>query len=228
MPPIVWGLFAGSILGLVLWRLRVVTASGAVAGGGLLAAFVVLGGWPASLGFALLVVVGTLVSRIGRGRKGEAAEGPRRAGQALANAGPATLFLVFGTGGPAMGATLGALASALGDTCSSELGILARQPPRRLLFGKVVPRGADGGMTWVGTLAGVGGSACLGILGSLTLGIRAGGLIVVAGVLGNLADSVLGALVEHRLPPRFANDVVNACSSAIGGAWAWVLCGGMW
>jgi uncharacterized membrane protein len=115
-------------------------------------------------------------------------------------------------------AVLGHFACCLGDTLASELGILARHPPRLLLVGKKVPPGTNGGMTIWGTWCSVVGGAVMGLVMGLSLVLEnpacrhaAGGSGVThvgmfiwkligwggfGGGFGSLVDSVLGASVQ--------------------------------
>jgi uncharacterized protein (TIGR00297 family) len=212
---------------------RVVDLSGAVAGFTLAVVFTRAGGLVGFTGLALLVVVGSVASRIGYRRKqalGVAQErgGRRGAVHALANAGPAALFLVLSSEGlvPAA-ACWGALAAALSDTLSSEVGLLSRRPPRLLLLGREMATGADGGMSWLGTLAGVITAAVVAGLMAL-LGDVSGWFVpvLVGGVAGNICDSVLGITLEPRLPRPHGNEIVNALASTAGGLTAWLVSSG--
>jgi len=203
---------------------RIVDRSGAVAGFVLAAIFVGLGGVAGFSAFAILVVVGGAASRIGYRAKaaaGVAQEkgGRRGAAHALANAGPAAVYLLLAEVDlVAAVACFGAIAAALSDTISSEVGLLSRMPPRLLLIGRRVKPGADGGMTWLGTLAGALIAAVVAVLTALTSGMNEWILpVLLGGVIGNLVDSILGATVESALPRRHGNEIVNATASTLGG-----------
>lgn len=209
---------------------RAVSFSGAVAGCALTVVFLQAGGWPGLLLFALLVVVGTGASRTGRARKralgaAQTAGGRRGAAHALANAGPAALALLLVPGHAGLAAACGALAAALGDTVSGEVGLLSPRRPRLLLLGAPVRPGADGGMTLLGTGAGVGASAL--VAGAGLLAGPAGPPLfwgaLLGGLAGNLADSVLGVVVEPGLPASWGNEAVNALASSLGGLVSWGL-----
>src|SRR6266540_3559502 len=149
--------------------------------GGAVAALVVGGaavwgtGWR---GLALLLaffVSGSLLTRGG---------GRRNARQVLANGGVAAVAALLG----AWPAFAGALAAAAGDTWATEIGAFSSSPPRLITNGAPVPRGANGGITLLGTAGGVLGAA---IMGGLTwmLGpsdLRLAGVVGVAGIAGML------------------------------------------
>jgi uncharacterized protein (TIGR00297 family) len=209
--------------------LGLVTIQGALAGASLAYVFTLYGGWPALLAFALLVVLGTLATRLGYAQKAalgvaQAASGRRGARHALANAGPAAAILLLGEGSPALVACIASLAAALTDTVSSETGLLSPETPRLLLVGPRARRGADGAMTLVGTLSGVALAFLIGLGAQRVLHSESALLPIFTGaVAGNLLDSVLGAGVEARLPRNLANEIVNAVAALAGGVTAYVL-----
>jgi uncharacterized protein (TIGR00297 family) len=135
---------------------------------------------------------------------GRVAKGGRRdAWQVLANGGVfgiAALVTVAGAGSTTWSAAgAGALAASTADTWATELGMLARQPPRSITSWRTVPPGTSGAVSAAGlaaTLAGagfIGGLALiLGWSGSVAMGALLGG------VLGSLLDSLVGASVQER------------------------------
>jgi len=97
-----------------------------------------------------------------------------------------------------------------GDTWSSEIGVLSRQPPRLITTFKVVPAGTNGGISLNGTLAAAGGGLLIGtvffVLGLFvvdssykTAGSEVAYVLVAtaAGLLGSLCDSFLGATLQY-------------------------------
>lgn len=199
---------------------RAATVGGCAAGAVAAAWLAWAGGRPALVAFAALVVVGTWTSRLGRERKrregvAQSDGGRRAARHVLANAGPALLAVALGEGGyverdVAIAAACGAFAGNLADTASGELGMLFPRPPRLLLFGPIVRRGTNGGMTWPGLWCGV-------VSGSLVAALNADVVpvipVVVAALVGTLTDSVLGACVEGK--SGIGNETVNFTSGAV-------------
>eukprot|EP00897_Mesotaenium_endlicherianum_P001840 jgi/Mesen1/1684/ME000137S00600 len=115
-----------------------------------------------------------------------------------------------------LGGFLGHYAACAGDTWASELGIVATAQPRLVTSGRRVPPGTNGGVTGVGTLASALGGCLMGVcfflagLATAThteLGCNTGLLLprqvaaiplaVLAGVLGSLIDSLLGATLQY-------------------------------
>lgn len=99
------------------------------------------------------------------------------------------------------------LAGANADTWATELGVLNPRQPVLLTSFRRVPQGTSGGVSLAGTLAALAGSALVGamaILAStfgwapapLQVGWHVIVLIAVAGLLGSLVDSLLGATLQ--------------------------------
>lgn len=98
-------------------------------------------------------------------------------------------------------AYLGYIACCAGDTWSSEIGQLSEEEPRLITTLRPVRKGTNGGVTLLGLL-----SSCLGGLFVGTLFYLTGGsyqsqwrvmpLGMVAGLVGSLIDSLLGATIQ--------------------------------
>ena len=99
------------------------------------------------------------------------------------------------------------LAGANADTWATELGMLNPRQPLLLTTLQRVPRGTSGGVSLVGTLAALVGSALVGGMAVWVTGMgwalaldaspwKALVAIVVGGVLGSLVDSLLGATLQ--------------------------------
>ncbi|PWY99919.1 hypothetical protein BCV70DRAFT_102663 [Testicularia cyperi] len=127
---------------------------------------------------------------------------------------------------------LGHFAACLGDTLSSELGILSQSAPRLVTQPwRVVPKGTNGGVSAWGTLvAGIGGAGIGAILcASLSFFSRPlqapvtttlVALGTAAGLMGSLIDSVLGAVLQQTLyDPNTGKVLVG--STAPGSAAKW-------
>ncbi len=95
-------------------------------------------------------------------------------------------------------AALGALAAAAADTWATEIGMLYGGTPRALLSMRPVPPGSSGGVSLVGSLAMVAGAAfvaAVAVVLDLTSDPR---IVVIGGVAGAIADSLLGATLQER------------------------------
>lgn len=178
--------------------------------------------WP----LLALFVLTYAATRFGRRRKEllGTAEGKRgrTASQVAANLGVAVLagmppvlerLGVFPAPGRMLTAMLAAMAEATADTVSSELGQVLGGEPRMITTLRRVPPGTDGGISWVGTLAGCMAAALVIAVGAMVLAMtRVEALIAMgAAIAGLFFDSLLGAVVERR--GWLNNDAVNALST---------------
>jgi uncharacterized protein (TIGR00297 family) len=207
---------------------------GAIAGGIVAFIFCVIypGGW-LFLCLLLVFLLTLVATRIGRQRKlqldlAEAHSG-RSAAQVMANLFVSTAVLVGGSSSRVLGTpiaaliAMAALAEVTADTVSSEIGQAYGGSPLLISSLKRVQIGTDGGVTLVGTFAGI--SAALVVAVSFAwlfgLGLRAALLITCAATVGTLADSLLGATLERR--GFLTNDWVNFLSTVVAAGTAWML-----
>jgi uncharacterized protein (TIGR00297 family) len=163
-------------------------------------------------GFVLLLaffVSGSLLTpaAAGGGRR-------RNERQVLANGGVAALGALAGS----WIVFAGALAAATADTWATEIGRHSRTPPRLITNGSRVRPGTDGGMTLLGNAGGIAGAGLVAGL-SYVFGQRGALAIAVAGVVGMLVDSVLGATVQGKVR-WMDNDAVNLAATLTGAACA--------
>lgn len=245
---------AAALLAGIARGLRWLTNGGATAA-------VLIGGlvfWGAGLTggvlLALFFVSGSLLDRIPRRRPAallpSSQRGARNLRQVIANGGWAAVAAALVPGRPETGWPLlaGALAAAQADTWATEIGIWSNDPPRSITTGAPVPPGTSGGITPLGTAAGLVGSAALGAMGwALGLSAPVAASAAAAGVLGMTVDSLLGASLqagyrceacrqptEHRVHgcgaparrvrglPGMDNDAVNLAATSVG-AWGSLL-----
>jgi uncharacterized protein (TIGR00297 family) len=181
-------------------------------------------------------VVGTAVTRLGyrlKAQRGIAQEkgGARGWRNAWANGGvPAFLALLAGFAPPDDRVLLtvafaAAVATAAADTCSSEIGKAYGRRTFLITTLAPVPPGTEGAVSAEGTAAGLGGALIVAAVGALA-GLYGPGtavLIAIAGLLGSLAESVLGTVAERR--GWMGNDLLNAVNTAIGAALAVLMIG---
>jgi uncharacterized protein (TIGR00297 family) len=270
-PLLLWqlplGFVLASIIGYLGYRRQALSKSGvagAIITGGLLFGFGGLSGAALLLAF---FISSSLLSRFKESNKETLAEkfskgSQRDLGQALANAGAAAVCMaVFGlTREPLWwAAAAAALAAANADTWATELGVLSKIPPRLITTGQMVDVGTSGGVSVGGTAAALAGALLIGLTAfiaalfdpALALFHPAPllGIITLAGLLGSLFDSLLGATVQaiyycdtcqketerhplHRCgsPTRqlrgwrwLDNDWVNFFATAVGAALAAVV-----
>lgn len=203
-------LFIGWVIGFLIavsaWRLGSLSASGAVAAtitGGLILG---VGGLPWASLLLTFFISSSALSRAFSPRKARFHEkfskGSRRDwGQVLANGGLGALLAIGYSLYPHTAwwvAYLGAMATVNADTWATEIGVLSRRPPRLITTGKVVESGTSGGISWLGTLATLGGAMFIGAIAVLAGGdsLFLIGIAGLAGLLGSLFDSALGATVQ--------------------------------
>ncbi|MCF7804847.1 MAG: DUF92 domain-containing protein [Candidatus Marinimicrobia bacterium] len=202
-------IFVAFLLSFGAYRLRVLNLSGTVAAF-LLGTFVFgIGGlrWVVPMG--AFFVLSSLLSKFGKQKKDilhsvYEKTGNRDMMQVLANGGLAgllaiiwhytqtdLLYFVF----------LGGLAAATADTWATELGVFSRQQPRSLLTLQPVAMGTSGGITLFGTLGATAGAAVLGFSGwivSPQFSLGSLGIVTLAGLVGSMVDSILGATVQAQ------------------------------
>lgn len=205
-----------AVFAALAYRLGMVSRSGAL-GGFLVAALIYSGlGWRGFTILALFVIGGSVLTRLGYRRKersgtAEGGGGRRGARNALANAGVAVVCALLAALTPYpetfAAAFVASLGAAFADTAESEVGQLFDVRPRLITTLRAVPPGTDGAVSLPGTLAGVGAAGMTASLG-LAIGlVQSPGLailVAVAGFLGTVADSLIGALA-----PRFGNELTN-------------------
>ncbi len=226
---VVTALVVTVVLGYASYALGTASVPGMLTGVLLGLLTIVLGGfgW-----FAVLIsffAVGGLSTKFryeSKRRRGVAEDndGARGSGNVLGNAAVALVAVLCFAASPHLPidesvflfAFAGSLAAAMSDTLSSEIGGLYDNPRLITSFERVAP-GTDGGITWQGELAGVGGSALVAVIAAalLPLGspVVGGGVVALGGVVGMTVDSVLGATVEGD---RVGNQTVNFLATLTG------------
>lgn len=210
---------------------------------GALAAFAVgwltlgAGGWQGATVLLTFFVTSSALSRW-RGEQKRRAEqltargAQRGAVQVLANGGVASACIaLYGWTQQPMWwlAFAGAYAAATADTWSSEVGVLSPSPPRHPLTGRPLQAGDSGGVSALGLLAAVAGSWLVAAVawGVYPLSPMQAFAIALGGVLGSLADSMLGATVQARYRCLQCNQQVERCTHCGTPAehmagWRWV------
>jgi len=183
-------------------------------------------------GLAVMIaffVIGTAATKAGyrvKAQRGIAQEkgGARGWRNAWANGGvPAALGLLAGFSAPDTREVLtlayaAAVATAAADTCSSEIGKAVGRRTFLITTFRPVPPGTEGAVSLEGTVGGFVGGALVAVVGAAVglYGFAWAGAVAVAGLLGSLAESVLGTVAERR--GWMGNDLLNAVNTAIGAA----------
>lgn len=178
------------------WRL------GALSWDGMVAAAIVgslvfgIAGLEAALILVFFFASSSALSAVPGGADREA----RGSGQVLANGGVATLGVLVHPLHPVGDLVfLGALAAATADTWATEVGLRFGGVPRSILDWRRVARGSSGGITALGVAAQIAGAAAVALVGGWLLGPTAIiAPVAVGGLVGSIADSVIGASIQAR------------------------------
>ncbi|HEY4197524.1 MAG TPA: DUF92 domain-containing protein [Mucilaginibacter sp.] len=152
----------------------------------------------------------------------------RNSGQVLANGGVAAITGILAWYIPAQAELLrimmaASLTSAMADTLSSELGMIYGRRFYNIATFKKDERGLDGVISLEGTLIGLAGSIIIAIIYAIGFGWNnAFFIILIAGTIGNLSDSFLGALLERKKylnndSVNFLNTLIAALAAALWG-----------
>ena len=204
------GFIFAIIISLLAYKVKSLDKSGAIAAtieGTLIFG---LGGWEWAVLLLTFFISSSALSKMFKKRKVDLQEkfdkGSRRdAMQVLGNGGLAAFFALLHFFFPdALWTWLGfaaALAAVNADTWATELGVLARFQPRMITNLKLkVEKGTSGGISIIGTSASLAGSALIGILAGIFApvgdALSVALIVTLAGLLGALFDSLLGATVE--------------------------------
>ena len=144
----------------------------------------------------------------------------RTAGQVIANGGAAAILsllaIVFRQNVSVLQLMLaGSMASATADTLSSELGTLYGKKFFNIIDFKADQKGLDGVISLEGTLIGIIGAVIIaGVYCFFNGWSILFVFVVIAGFIGNISDSILGAAFERK--GIISNNAVNFLNTVIG------------
>ena len=201
-----WGALSAVVIG------TVITAGLGVGGFAVMVAFFVLGSLATRLGYRVKAARGIAQEKGG-------ARGWRNA---WANGGvPAFLAALAGLTAVPLHDLLvlayaAAVATAAADTCSSEVGKAYGRRTFLITSLRPVAPGTEGAVSLEGTMGGFLGGLVVAFTGMAfgLYGAREAVLVGFAGLLGSLAESVLGTVAERK--GWMGNDLLNATNTAIG------------
>ena len=201
-------------------------------------------GWRGWLAVAVYLVLGSLVTRIGFANKqhrgiAEARDGRRGPENVWGSAAVGAALALILAASP-QDAILwrqvvligfsASFAAKLADTFGSEIGKRWGRMTVLITTLRPVAPGTDGAISLQGTMASAVGSVLMTLalwgLSSTQLpfipNAIAAGVVMVVGLLATLAESVLGAIVQHRVG-WLSNELINALQTllAAGLAMAW-------
>jgi len=118
------------------------------------------------------------------------------------------------------GGFIGSIATATADTMASEVGVV--NTPRLITTLKKVAPGTDGGISILGTAAGIVGAGLIGlaayILGIYPVLYKTLEIAVLSGTVGCFIDSILGAVLESKkyLTNEHVNLIATVCGAFVG------------
>ncbi len=193
--------------------------------GGLLSILIFAGaGYNGIAMLAAFFILGTAATALGINYKeahglAEKNKGKRTAGQVIANAGVPAILGLTAWLHPMQSKLIhlmiaAGFASAAADTLSSELGNVYGHKFYNILTLKQDTKGLDGVVSFEGTSIGFLGSVIIAAIYLLGEGWNTGFIwIIVAGTVGNLSDSILGATLERK--NLLNNNAVNFLNTAI-------------
>lgn len=210
------------------------TVTGAIAGGILGAAIFMGAGYTGLVMLGSFFILGSVATAWKLKTKqalglAETNKGRRKAGQAFANAGVAAILGALAWCFPEQAAIFrlmlaAGFASATADTLSSELGNVYGRKFYNILNWQKENRGLNGVVSLEGTFIGIIGSMLIGLLYGYGYGWNPQVLLVIiAGTMGNLIDSVLGATLERR--HYLNNNAVNFLNTLVAALIAGALYG---
>ena len=198
------------LLGILFLCFHLLDRSGSLATCLMGVSLYLFGGW-SWLGIVFLFFIsGSLLSKWAARHKGEGIieeKGHvRDAGQVYANGGVAWFCVIAHAIYPSeiwYWAFLGAISAAAADTFATEVGSWSKVLPRLIITGKRVAPGTSGGITMYGLAGSILGALLIAVAGTWVAPegngvaiIRSVTLISLAGLIGSIVDSLLGATLQ--------------------------------
>lgn len=216
----------------IAYLVRAVDRGGAITGVLLATVLYAYAAWPGLMMLGGLMVIGTAVTRLGYARKdvlgvAEGGGGRRGIGSVVANAGAGVAFAFLAVATPYSEAfsiaMVAAFATALFDTAATEVGQAFGRHSVLLTTWRAVPEGTPGGVSLMGTLAGLFGATVLAGVGwAMGLVAGAGALAVIFGAFcGSTLESFLGAMMGKGA--RSDHHLRNLFNTVVGAGMAWGL-----
>ncbi|HEX2608506.1 MAG TPA: DUF92 domain-containing protein [Flavisolibacter sp.] len=203
---------------------RKLTISGGIAG--FIVGFALYSGtgWPGLVLMALFFFLATIATQLDKQHKAaidsKVFQIRRNAGQVLANGGIAAAlgcyaYLIPGSKAVCFLAIAGSLSAATADTLSSEIGTLYGRRFYNILSLQPDQKGRDGVVSLEGIAVGLAGSSNIALVYCCYVGWSEHFYIILAaGLIGNILDSIIGASLERR--HLVGNDFVNWANTLTG------------
>ena len=173
----------------------------------------------------LFLILGVAFTRYKHDYKKEIGvyEGTRTIKNVVSNGIVAFVMAAFGN----YAGFIGSIATATADTMASEVGVATT--PRLITNLKKVPPGTDGGISVLGTFAGIIGAGLIGlaayILGVYPDLVKTMEIAIIAGTFGCFVDSILGAVLEIKgyLSNEHINLLATLAGALLGNIMVWVI-----
>jgi uncharacterized protein (TIGR00297 family) len=130
---------------------------------------------------------------------------------------PAILAIMSPTLGPFP--FIASIAAVTADKFGSEVGVLDASDPVSIFTLKPVKPGTSGGMSRIGTIASLAGSAAIGFSSIFVFGLdpNQAFLVAIAGLAGSIADTMFGVLEENGIGTKgTTNFICSLVGSLIG------------
>lgn len=211
------GLLVATLLMVLGWGGKALTIDGGLGGCFMGILIMALGGWTLGIALLLFFVVGTLVTKVGKKRKGdvtfEKGSTKRDSMQAMAKAGFASIvaiLMLFTNDSPiVMVIVVATMGTSLADTVGTEIGTMSKSTPRPILAPwRVAKKGESGAVSAVGTLAALVAALLYTIVLYVfalfdpsmvnELPVEALVVVPVAALLGMFADSIIGVTLQEQ------------------------------
>ncbi|MEX2117580.1 MAG: DUF92 domain-containing protein [Bacteroidota bacterium] len=198
------GVSFGIFIAVASLKAGLLTSSGSVATFLLAVVVFGIGGWQWTIPLVTFFVLSNLLSRTGSARKAELQTARERIEgrdhqQVFANGGIGGILALVSYWYPELNlypVFVGSVAAVTADTWGTELGLLARGRTVRLSDWKSVTPGSNGGVSFVGFMAGLCGSAVIAASSSVWLDSGLLAWILLAGIAGSIVDSILGGTLQ--------------------------------
>ncbi|MDD8018467.1 MAG: DUF92 domain-containing protein, partial [Bacteroidota bacterium] len=205
------GLFLCGMIAAVSFSLKFLTASGSIATFLLASIIFGIGGWQWTIPILVFFIASSVLSKFGKSKKQKfelmfEKNETRDEGQVAANGGVAgiivLLWYIFPEQEKLFFIYIAAIAAATADTWGTEIGTLINQHPRSILTFRSVEPGTSGAVSIAGLIGGMIGASLVtfsvSILDAEKLSVSILIKIVIAGVIGSLVDSFLGAALQAQ------------------------------
>lgn len=167
----------------------------------------------------IFLILGLLFTKYKHGYKKDIGvyEGTRSIENVVSNGVVPFVMAAFGN----YGGFIGSIATATADTMASEVGVVTT--PRLITnLQKKVPPGTDGGISILGTAAGILGAGVIGVsaymLGIYPDLVKSMEIAIISGTVGCFVDSILGAVLESKnyLTNEHVNLIATVCGAFVG------------